>query len=212
MLKKEFLSAMRFKVAWAVMLMFALTALSAVAFAVKGAPLAPNVSAALFWVIVFFAAIAGIDGIFSDEEAAGTLLALKVYGDAQPVLFGKMLYALAMLFALDIFVAPMFLAFMGAAVNDFLLFLAVNVLGLWGMACAGTLVGALTVGAGLRGGLLPVLLLPAILPVFLPAVSLTAAAFGAGDASLSYLGAVALYDAALTVGASVLFDYLWYED
>ena len=55
-------------------------------------------------------------------------------------------------------------------------------------------------------------MLPVILPVFIPAIALTAAAFGDGTASLSYLVSMILYDLILTVGASLLFDYLWYED
>ena len=49
-------------------------------------------------------------------------------------------------------------------------------------------------------------------PVFLPAISLTAGAFGGGAVTVSYLGGMALYDFILLVGASMLFDYLWYED
>jgi heme exporter protein B len=63
-----------------------------------------------------------------------------------------------------------------------------------------------------KNGLFAVLMLPVILPVFLPAVFLTAGALGAGEVSFSYLGGMALYDGLLAVGASVLFDYLWYED
>jgi heme exporter protein B len=48
--------------------------------------------------------------------------------------------------------------------------------------------------------------------VFLPAISLTAEALGGEDPSFSYLGGLALYDMILMVGASLLFDYLWYEE
>ena len=50
-----------------------------------------------------------------------------------------------------------------------------------------------------------------ILPVFLPAIFLTTGAFG-GDVQLSYLGGMGIYDLILTLGASVLFDYLWFEE
>ena len=54
-------------------------------------------------------------------------------------------------------------------------------------------------------------MLPVILPVFLPAIFLTTGAFG-GDVQLSYLGGMGIYDLILTLGASVLFDYLWFEE
>ena len=74
------------------------------------------------------------------------------------------------------------------------------------MAAADTLLAAVAAGASVRGGLVPVLLLPSMLPILLPAISLST---GGGEPVL--LGGIALYDMMLTVGASMLFDSLWIE-
>lgn len=209
---KEFTVGMRFKAAWAAMFMFALTTLACVSLALQGGGLEPKLSAALLWIIIFFASMAGADRVFADEDTAGTLLTLKLYGGAQPVLWGKMLYTFFLLLVLSFFIAPLFLVLTGTEAVAGGVFLLTLLLGTAGLAAAGTLLAALTTGAQVKSGLFSVLMLPVILPVFLPAIFLTAAAFGAGEVPVSFLGGMALYDAILAMGASVLFDYLWYED
>lgn len=210
--RKELVAGLRFRAAWAAMLMFALTTLACVSMALQGGILEPRLQAALLWIILFFASMAGADRVFADEATAGTLLALRIYGASQAVLFGKFLYTLFLLTVLAAFTVPLFLVFLDVAVTMPLVFFATLFLGTAGIAAAGTLIAALTTDASVHSGLFSVLMLPIILPVFLPAITLTASAFGADGAGLSYLGAMALYDAILLVGASVLFDYLWYED
>jgi heme exporter protein B len=194
------------------MFMFALTTLACVSLAFQGGQLEPELAAALLWIILFFASMAGADRGFADEDTAGTLLTLKLYGGAQPVLWGKMLYSFFLLTVLTVFIAPLFLVLIGAEVSLPLVFVLTLLSGVAGIAAAGTLLAALATGARVKNGLFAVLMLPVILPVFLPAVFLTAGALGAGEVSLSYLGGMVLYDSLLAVGASVLFDYLWYED
>ena len=207
-LRKELTMGLRFKAAWASMFMFALTTLACVSLALQGGQVEPKMAAALLWMMIFFASMVGADRGFADEDAAGTLPVLKLYGSAQPVLFGKMLYSFFLLAMLVLFLAPLFFVLMGAEIA----FPGVFVLTLLLGVAAGTLLAALAVGARVKNGLFAVLMLPVILPVFLPAIFLTAEALGGGSLSLNYLGGMALYDGLLAVGASVLFDYLWYED
>ena len=168
--------------------------------------------AALLWVLLFFSSMAGADRVFADEETAGTLTALRVYAPSQVVLFGKLLYEFLVLCVLSGFLLPFFMVFLGAETEQLFLLTATMAVGLWGIAAAGTLISALTVGASVRSGLFSVLTLPVILPVFLPAIRLTEAAFGGTPAPLFFLGGIVLYDMILSVGASLLFDCLWYEE
>jgi heme exporter protein B len=156
--------------------------------------------------------MAGADRGFADEDTAGTLLTLQIYGSAQTVLWGKMLYTCFLLVCLTFFIVPLFLLLLGAEVTAGSVLAGTLLLGDVGIAAAGTLIAALTTGAQVKSGLFSVLMLPVILPVFLPAIFLTAGALGGGSAPLSYLVGLALYDGVLLMGASVLFDYLWYED
>ena len=216
LLRRDFTSSLRSRSSLAVMALFAVTALFALSFSLGGAVLEPPLLAALLWTLLFFAASMGLGAAFGGEEAAGTLLALRVYGAGQAVLAGKTAFAFSTLLLLSVVLVPLFFLLLDAACAAPLLFLATLVLGLGGFAAAGTLLSALTASAAGRqasaGGLLPVLLLPVLLPVFLPAVALTSAAFGGREAGLSMLVGMGLYDALLAVGASLLFDALWYED
>ena len=210
--RKELVVGLRFKAAWAAMLMFSLTTLACVSMALQGGTLEPRLLAALLWVILFFASLAGADRVFADEDTAGTLLALRIYGPSQAVLMGKMLYTFFLMVVLAAFITPLFVLLLDVTVAAPGLLTVVLLLGCGGIAAAGTLIAALTTGASVHGGLFSILMLPVILPVFLPAISLSAAAFGGGDSAGSYLVGMGLYDLILAVGASLLFDYLWYED
>ena len=205
--RKELTAGLRFRAAWAAMLMFALTTLACASMALQGGSLEPRMQAALLWIILFFASMAGADRVFADESTAGTLLTLRVYGASQAVLLGKLCYTFFLLLVLAAFTVPL-----DVTVKEPLVLLGAVLLGTGGIAAAGTLIAALTTDASTHSGLFSVLMLPVILPVFLPAISLTASSFGADGAGSPYLGAMALYDAILAVGASVLFDSLWYED
>lgn len=210
--RKELTLGLRFKAAWAAMFLFALTTLSCISLALQGSMLEPRLLAALFWVILFFSSLAGADRVFGDEDMAGTLLVLRIYGPSQAVLLGKMLYTAFILLILAVFITPLFLIFMNGSVALPLLLLGTLAAGIWGIAAAGTLIASLLVGASVHSGLFSILMLPVILPVFIPAIALTATALGDGGSSSSYLVSMLLYDFILTIGASLLFDYLWYED
>ncbi len=210
--QKELIVGMRFKAAWSTIFMFALTTLSCISLALQSAVLEPDLQAALLWTILFFASMTGMDRSFADEDMSGTLPALKLYGDAQAVLFGKMLYALFLLLALSLFVMLLFFLLFDVQTASLPEFLAVALAGICGLAGAGTFIAALATGAHVKSGLFSVLMLPVILPIFLPAIFLTSAVFGGEPVLLPHLGGMILYDLLLVVGASVLFDYFWYEE
>jgi len=148
---------------------------------------------------------------FADEEQAGTLMALSVYGSSQAVLFGKGLFMAVLLFALSLLIVPVYLVLMDVAVFAWGLLLLTLLSGTYGMAMAGTLLSALMAGARAQNGLLSILMLPVLLPILLPAIVLTAGCF-TGDVNGSYLVGMFFYDAIMTIAASLLFDFFWYED
>ena len=151
------------------MLMFSLTALACMSLALGGAALEPKILAALLWIIIFFASTVGLDRIFEDEAASGTLATLKVYADAQSILFGKMIYALLSLTALSIFLLPTFIILFDCPIIDLPSLLLTIALGLIGLSGAGTLIAALSIGAlstaaSIQSGLFSILLFPIVLP------------------------------------------------
>ena len=202
---KEFAVSLRQRAVFASMLMFTLTALACISLAVRGAVLEPELLSALLWVILFFASTA-LDRTF-DDEAISTL---KVYGDAQSVLFGKMIYSLLSMLLVSIFLLPIFIILFDCEVKAPLLFLLTIFGGLVGMSSAGTLVSAISTAASVRSGLFPILLFPIVLPLFLSAIELTTAAFSGLEVSASLMTSMMIYDLILLVASSILFDYLWY--
>ncbi len=208
-LRKEITAGLRHRAALASMLMFALTALACMSLALGGAALEPKILAALLWIVIFFASTVGLDRSFEDEAAAGTLATLKVYADAQSILFGKMIYSLLSLTALTIFLLPMFIILFDCPIAAPLSMLLTVALGLVGLSGAGTLIAAIAATASVKSGLFSILLFPIVLPIFLPAIALTSAAMLGGEISLTMPIAMLLYDAILIVASSILFDYIW---
>ncbi|MBQ6132007.1 MAG: heme exporter protein CcmB [Selenomonadaceae bacterium] len=206
--RKDFVIGLRRRATFAAMMMFALTAVASLSLSTGGIFVEAKFLAALLWVVIFFAASAGISGTFDDEAQAGTLPTLKLYADAQAILFGKMIYVLLSLVALTIFILPIFLILFDVAVENFFLLLATILLGLIGIAAAGTLTAALTTSATVKGGLFPILLFPITLPIFLPAISLTEISFTGGAFDSSSLVVMAAFDLILITAASILYDYL----
>ena len=207
-LRKDFLIGLRRRATFAAMMMFALTAVASLSLSTGGAFVEPKFLAALLWVVIFFAASAGISGTFDDEAQAGTLSTLKLYADAQAILFGKMLYVFLSLIALTIFILPIFLILFDAPIEKFFLLAATILLGLIGIAAAGTLTAALTTSATVKGGLFPILLFPITLPIFLPAISLTEISFTGAAFEISSLVVMIVFDLILITASSILYDYL----
>ena len=204
--RKELLDGIRLRAGYVTMGMFALTVIAFLSMSLAWGTMDVRLASALLWIVIFFAATLQGERLFAEEAAAGTLLFLWIYVPAQAVLFGKMAAHLITLVVLAALVLPLVIILMDAPLVLNACFVGTLFLGLWGMAAADTLLAAVAANASVRGGLVPVLLLPSMLPILLPAISLSA---GEGEPVL--LGGMLIYDMALMVGASMLFDSLWIE-
>ena len=204
--RKELLDGIRLRAGYVTMGMFALTVIAFLSMSLAWGTMDVRLASALLWIVIFFAATLQGERLFAEEAAAGTLMFLRIYVPTQAVLFGKMAAHFITLVVLAALVLPLVIILMDAPLVLNGCFAATLFLGLWGMAAADTLLAAVAANASVRGGLVPVLLLPSMLPILLPAISLSA---GGGEPAL--LGGMLIYDMALTVGASMLFDSLWIE-
>ena len=206
--RKDFVLNLRRRAAFAAMMMFALTTTAAMSLSTGGTFLDEKFLAALLWIVIFFAASSGLSSTFDDEATAGTLATLKLYGDAQAILFGKMTGALLSLGALSIFILPIFCVLFDVDVEKIFVLAATVALGLIGLSAAGTLTAALTTSATVKGGLFAILLFPVTLPIFLPAIRLTEISFTGAPLDSSLLVVMAAFDVILILAASILYDYL----
>lgn len=210
-LRKDALCEIRSRYAIGALVMFAVVAVASISMSTAGALPSPALAAALLWVILFFCAMAGLSRAFVQEQEAGTLLLLRLYGRGQAVFFGKTVFNMLLLLAVSAVVVPLFILLLGVEIPLWAAFIAVLVLGDAGIAAVATLTAFMVCRAGGQGALFAVITFPLLLPQFLTAIAATARIFDYGSPGTGAFLFMAGYDIAVLLAASILFDYLWYE-
>lgn len=162
----------------------------------------------LLWLILLFAAAAGLPRVFGHEEEKHTATALRLAATPSALFCGKLAFSLTLFAAIEALTAPLFLAMMQLPVAAPGRFVAALVLGGWGLAAASTLVAAIVGQARGQSTLFAVLSFPVLLPLLLLAIEATRAAVGGGGGADS-LSRLVLYDAAMTVVSLMLFPAIW---
>ncbi len=162
----------------------------------------------LLWLILLFAAAAGLPRSFVHEEETQTATALRQAAPPSALFCGKLAYCLTQVIALEALITPVFLAMMNLSVVSPLLLVLVLAAGGYGLAAGSTLVAAIIAQARGKGTLFSVLAFPVLLPLLLLAVELTRQAVG-GDPAGVALSQLILYDASVTVAGLMLFPAVW---
>lgn len=207
---KELQTEYRSREAIGSLLLFSLTTLSVVSMAVGSEMLSPRFLAVLFWIILFFSAMAGLSRVFLQEQSSGTIYTLRIYGGAQPVLFGKFLYNFLLLNLLSLFLLPLFLVFLNADIYHLGLLFLVLLAGNTGMAIITTLLAALIIQAQSQGALFTIVGFPVLLPILLFCIQLTTAVFMPMPVeAMQPLLFLFVYDLVMIGISSILFDYIW---
>ncbi len=162
----------------------------------------------LLWVILLFAAAAGLPRAFVQEEETHTATALRLAASPSALFCGKLAYSATLTLALEAVVAPLFLAMMQLEVAGPGLFAATLLAAGYGLAVASTLIAAIIAQARGRSTLFAVLAFPVTLPLLVLAVELTRNAV-TGDPGGGALTQLLLYDATVTVASLMLFPVVW---
>lgn len=209
---KDWRCELRTRYALNTVLLFAITTLVVVSVALgplgTNAPARATVLPMLLWLILLFAAAAGLPRVFGAEEERHTATALRLAATPSALFVGKLAYSLTIFLVIEAVTAPLFVAMMQMPVARPLLFTAALLAGGYGLAAASTLVAAIVGQARGQGTLFAVLSFPVLLPLLLLAIEVTRAAVtgvGAGD----FLPQLLLYDAAVTVAGLMLFPAIW---
>lgn len=212
-LQKDLNVEFRTRYAYSALVMFAVTTLVTVSFSIGGVTLENEIAAPLLWIILFFSAMAGLSRSFVQEEEAGTVVALKLAADPEPVYLGKLFFNVVLLFSLAALVAPLFLVMLNLAVAMPFHFLLVVILGCLGLAGATTILAAIVARAGVKGSLLTVLAFPVLLPLLLGAVNGTRSALAGVPPRLLQpdLNLLFFYNGVAVVASLLLFEYVWNE-
>jgi heme exporter protein B len=175
---KDWLLELRTRVALGAVVLFAVTSVVAAGFALAPpSAVAAEVKAALLWVVLFFAAVAGLSRVFVVEEETRTADALRLVVSPAGVFVGKLAFNTVLMWALCAVTVPLFLVLMEASVRSGGLFFTVVLLGSTALACATTAVGAIVAKATMRGALFGVLSFPVALPPLLVSIHATKASW-----------------------------------
>ena len=211
--RKDLQIEFRTRYTYSALVMFAVTTLVTVSFAIGGFTADVEITAALLWIILFFSAMAGLARTFVAEEETGTVTALKMAAQPEPVYLGKYLFNVTILCSLALLVVPLFIMLLNISIVLPLAFCAVVLLGTLGLAGASTILAAIVSKAGAKNSLLTVLAFPVLLPLLITAISATRVALGGGLAAevRSHLLTLFFYNGVAVVASLLLFEYVWNE-
>jgi heme exporter protein B len=211
---KDLRTEFRTRVALSSIGLFALTTLIAVAYSVGpfriGAEDRPFLLAVLLWIVVFFAALAGLDRSFVKEEESHTALLLRLSASPHVVWAGKLLFNLVLLAVLLAALVPLYCILMAYRIELLGWFVMLLAAGGGTLAVEATIVAAIIARAQGRGALFPVLALPLLLALLVFLIQgTTATAEGSVESVRASLRAVASLGGAMTVVSAMLFPLVW---
>ncbi len=211
---KDLRAEFRTRVALNSLALFALTTLAAVSYTIGPYRLAeedrPFLLSVLLWIVIFFAALAGLDRSFVKEEESHTAPLLRLAAAPTVVWAGKLLYNLVLIFVLMAMLAPLFCVLMGFEIAMPWRFVVVLAVGGYALAVITTIVAAIIAQALTRGALFSVLSLPLLLPLLIIVIEGTrAVATGDLDAYSESLRAMITMAGAMTIVSAFLFPVVW---
>jgi heme exporter protein B len=209
---KDLASEWRSRERFAAMLVFSVLVVVVLYFA---AP--PSIDAALngyvpglLWVAYLFAGVLGMNRAFAAELENDALSALALAPVDRGFLFlGKALASFLVLAAVQAITAVVFALAFGLDLAGVALPLAgVAALGGFGIACAGTLLAAISVRTRYREVMLPLLLLPLLVPVLLGAVRATTQLLLVGSLPWPPVQLLLVADAIYLIVSFLCFEYV----
>lgn len=172
-----------------------------------------DVIAGFLWITVLFAGLIGFARTFEVENSEGALDALLLVPlDRSGLFAAKAVTNLAYIVVVQIVLVPVFALFFSLDLGaDWLVLLGVIVLVDIGFVAIGTLFASLAAQTRSRELILPVLALPALVPIFIAAVELTADLFMGGGlemvAARGWLGVLLVFDLVFATVGALAFEF-----
>ncbi|MEX2600266.1 MAG: heme exporter protein CcmB [Balneolaceae bacterium] len=209
--KKDFMLEMRTRYALNTMLAFTGSALLLILFTLRAHQLDPTPKSGLVWIIILFAAMAGMARSFVQETDQKTWLLLHLHGSATDVYTGKLLYNFLFLLALNLFTFALYIVMMNLMVVNVFYLINGIVFGALGLAAVTTLTSAMISRADRRGAVFSVLCIPLLVPLLLILTRVTRVALvdGTEPAALNDLMALVGFAGVTITTGILLFEYIW---
>ncbi len=176
-------------------------------------PEAKMVVPGVIWVAILFTGVLGLNRSFGAEVDRGSLAALLLAPvDRSAIYFGKTLAHLVFLLATEAILLPVILIIFDLNVLHPWILVSV-LLGSLGYVSVGTLFAALAASSRARESMLPILLMPVMVPVFMAGVGLCAAVLDGRtlDDFQRWLWMLVAYDLVFMTIAFLVFDLIWEE-
>ncbi|MGB1048346.1 MAG: heme exporter protein CcmB [Rhodothermales bacterium] len=213
-LQKDLRLEMRSRYALNMLLMFVLSSLLLIAFAIGQEAVSERMQSALLWIVILFSASIGLGRSFVAEEERGTVLLLQLNVPGSQVFAGKLIFNFLLLVAVDLVALLVFALLLNMVIENWGLLVASLLLGSVGLAAATTLLAAIIARASNKGPLLPVLLFPLLIPLLLSVVRASRAALEGGlgvSGAMGDLQTILLFSGVVITAAVLLFDYVWQD-
>jgi len=178
-----------------------------------GAIALADVIAGFLWITILFAGLIGFARTFEVERTEGALDALLLVPlDRSGLFAAKALSNFAYIVTVQLVLVPVFALFFSLALGgDWLILVGVIVLVDIGFVAIGTLFASLAAQTRSRELILPVLALPALVPIFIAAVELTSDLFmGAGleaVAARGWFGVLLVFDLVFATVGALAFEF-----
>jgi heme exporter protein B len=211
---KDLRTEFRTRVALNALGLFALTVLAAVSYTVGPYRITaedrPFLLAVLLWIVIFFAALAGLDRSFVKEEESHTAPLLRLAASPTAVWLGKLGFNLILIYSLMAILVPLYCILMGYKILLVGGFVLILVFGGYALAVITTIVAAIIARALTRGALFSVLSLPLLLPLLIFLIQGTAgAADGTAETVSNSVRAVLSMGGIMTIVSAMLFPVVW---
>jgi len=194
-------------------LAFTGASLLVILFTLRADQLDPTPRSGLVWIIILFAAMAGMARSFVAESEQKTWSLLRLHACSSDVYCGKLLYNTLFLLSLNLFTFLLYLFLMGGGVADPIYLILAILFGALGLAAVTTLTSAMIARADRRGAIFSVLSIPLLVPLLLILTRVTRVALtgGADGETLSDTLALVGYAGVTITTGLLLFDYIWEE-
>lgn len=209
---KDWRAERRARHAVATLVLFAVTTLVIASLALGPIGASPgertDVASALLWILLLFAAAAGLPRAFVHEEESRTAAVLRLCARPSAVFAGKLMWVASLLVLLEVIATPLALAFFDLPVASPWLLIAALLAGGLGLAAATTLLAAIVAQGRGATTLFAALAFPLLVPLAVLAVAATRAALGGTEAGAELVQLI-LYDWTIVIAGFLLFPVIW---
>lgn len=208
---KDLAAEIRSRELLSAMLVFALLVILIFNFALElDAKARSSVTSGVLWVTFAFAGTLGLNRSMAQEKDRGCLDGLLLAPvDRSAIYFGKVLGNLVFMLIVEVIVLPVYSILYNTNLFHPGLVLVI-LLGSVGYVAVGTLLSSMAVQTRTRDVLLPILLFPVVIPVFIASVKASSGFLQALDMAeiWPWLNLLIVYDVIFTAIAFMVFDYV----